>query len=398
MNNLKDKPQKLILVEALDIAKTGDLMQSRKMIGLTSNKISDEDFKQSMIALDKGFELLRQNQHSEAWSYFNKAQSVLNYSENKEILLHINTLTLLTEGIMKLFKGDAFGAVKLLNISNDMIDQLGFRHPWLKKMALSFKAAGFIAVARTYMNAADVNTAELWLSKATSQYEILLSQLDPSEESDAPAFFEIYLSKVEFSILFAILDQQVFAIDDMRRRLLSADDAFNKARYYVEKIKPDPIQKVGKSQLITYEALVKICQLEKELIVNPRPLTKEGLKTLTDFNDDLFKAKELAQEAGDRGAGVVFYVNMLTKVRSNLLFIGKVDKSDFGKFSGIITFVSLIILIIIVHLTIRPEGANAAFLFLGEMIISLIVGFGFGALKFIPLIKLYSNAIKQEKA
>ena len=87
----------------------------------------------------------------------------------------------------------------------------------------------------------------------------------------------------------------------------------------------------------------------------------------------------------------------LDRLQEKFWEIGKVKKKDFGKFGGIISFVVLVIQILIVHFTAHPTGTVALLFFLGEIIISLIVGFGFEAIKFKPLLSLYSEALKAKK-
>jgi hypothetical protein len=76
--------------------------------------------------------------------------------------------------------------------------------------------------------------------------------------------------------------------------------------------------------------------------------------------------------------------------------IGKVQKNDFGRMSGLIALSALILQVIIFHLTIRPTGNAAISFFLGEIVVSLIAGYGYEALKFKPLLKIYSDSISKK--
>jgi hypothetical protein len=64
--------------------------------------------------------------------------------------------------------------------------------------------------------------------------------------------------------------------------------------------------------------------------------------------------------------------------------------------SGPIALCALVLQITIVHLTIKPAGYAAILFFLGEIIVSLIVGYGYEALKFKPLLNLYADTIKRK--
>ena len=78
-----------------------------------------------------------------------------------------------------------------------------------------------------------------------------------------------------------------------------------------------------------------------------------------------------------------------------LLHIGqKAGKKDFGRFGGMVSLVGILVLHFAVHFTVQPTGLQAIWYFLGEVIVGLVVGFGYGALKFKPLLSLYADTIQ----
>ena len=80
-----------------------------------------------------------------------------------------------------------------------------------------------------------------------------------------------------------------------------------------------------------------------------------------------------------------------------MLRYGEAATQDFGRFSGIVSFASLVILILILYVTVKPSGYTGVLYYFGALIISLITGFGFGALKFKPLLKIFSDAINKKQ-
>ena len=86
----------------------------------------------------------------------------------------------------------------------------------------------------------------------------------------------------------------------------------------------------------------------------------------------------------------------MKRLNDSFFIIGKVKKNDFGRMSGPIVLCALVLQITIVHLTIKPAGNAAILFFLGEIIVSLIVGYGYEALKFKPLLNLYADTIKRK--
>ncbi len=82
-------------------------------------------------------------------------------------------------------------------------------------------------------------------------------------------------------------------------------------------------------------------------------------------------------------------------LQQNLLQIGKTATQDFGRFNGVVSLSAFISLYLLAHFTLRPARYQGAPSFVGALILSLIVGFGYGALRFRPLLKLFADAMRE---
>ena len=393
MSQLSD-PYQSPLIEALSLLKIGDIKIARMKLGLPLNLLTDEEFIQGMISLEQGVNLFKQGKQPEAVEHFQKVLPIINNSTDEETKVFVNIMSNFAEGISRLLKGDAYGALPFLDISADAIERLSFFLPGLDKVTFSLKATSYIALARANLNAGDITSAESWIGKAYGEYEQLFALLDPENKEDIPGFVEIYTSRIEVANLFAFLDIQSLDLDNMEQHLKTVSEDVSKLEHFVEKIQPGPFQKVARTILILHSVLKDLYSIESDLVFGRSPVNKNRIEKLQRVAQDLFKAKEIAEKAGERGKGILYPINQLSKIRQNLLKIGKIGKEEFGRFAGIVSLCSLIVLIIVVHLTIRPSGFTALLYFLGQLILSLIVGFGYGAIRFRPLLKLYSEALK----
>ena len=146
-----------------------------------------------------------------------------------------------------------------------------------------------------------------------------------------------------------------------------------------------------------YSSIKTIIKLAKKVIYEKSFLQEAEIAELKEVDDNLFKARALAYKAKERGKGYLFNINQLTQFQERLLILGKIKKRDFINISGLVSLFAFIILLFSVHLTFHPSGEGAIFYFIGEIIISIIIGFGYGALRFIPLIRLLTNAIEGKR-
>lgn len=347
-----------------------------------------------MVSLEQGLSLFIEGRQPEAIKHFQIAVPFIKKSIDEESKIFISIFASFSEGVSRLLSGDAHGAFPLLNISSDSIKCLSSFMPHLEKMAIGFKAAAYVALGRSKMNAGDITSAESSFGKAYDQYEQLLALLDPKKESDFVGFVEVYASRIEVAIVFAFLDLQALDLDDMEQRLNSVKEDILKLKYFIEKIQAGPIQKVAGGILILHSVLKDLHSLEKDLIVSRSSLSRGRIEKFQRVTQELFKAKGMAEKAGERGSGVLYTIAQLGRIRRNLLNVAKIGVEDFGRFGGIITFVTFILLQFVFHFTIQPSGVMAISYPFLSLIISLIAGFGYSAIRFIPLLKLYARARK----
>ncbi|WP_319523231.1 hypothetical protein [uncultured Desulfosarcina sp.] len=205
---------------------------------------------------------------------------------------------------------------------------------------------------------------------------------------------EIFASQLESAIVFMGFDLAVLDFDSLKLRLESATFQFSELTVILHKMPQSPIKSAMEIILILYGIYEVLSTIGRRIIKERKPLTKTQIEKLTHIDQELFKARQIANNAGKRGRVFLFTITQLSKIRTQFLEVGKVRKNDFGRLSGFLSLGALVIQVFVVHSTIHPTGSNALLFFLGEIIISLIVGFGYEAIKFKPLIEVYSEALK----
>lgn len=385
------------LFKAIDFAKIGDTQSIRSTLGIEDQSVSDSDIIQSLMLFEKGQKLLLSGHHSKAVEPLRKSLPILKKSSDSDAQFIVELLADFSEGIARLFSGDAAGAYELLNFSADSFERISFFFPDFKKAALSTKAAAHIALVRRYLSIGNIEKAES-LSGAIQQiYSDLIIELDENNEKDQMFLAEANGIQLEFVNMMATFDLSVINFDAAEKRLKAGETLNNNLISLLPKLKDSPIKLVLQIDCYIYSALNKVIRIGKKVIEEKAFLQETEIIELQEIDSSMFAARSLAHKAQDRGEGYIFAINQLSLFQERLLVIGKMQKKDFFNISGLITLFSFIILLFAVHLTVHPSGYEAIPYFIGELILSLVVGFGYGALKFIPLIKLFSKAIENKK-
>lgn len=390
MKGQKEYPIK----KALKSLKDRDITTSMNLMGINSNQLDDEDFVDGMRSLENGLALIAKGQHSQAAEPLRMALPIINLSSNEEMKFLFSVLADFTDGISKLFAGDAHGAATLLNLSTEAIERLTFFIPGFEKIALSFKAASQIAVSRMLLNSGNISETEAVVAKIETIYRELRELLDESDKEDVPFLAEALSSKVEFSVLFMSFDLAVLDFDSMKNRLDSAKQNYTDLLPIIPNLANTQIKTVLELICLLFSVYEVLAVIGNKIICERKPLAANDIEGLIKVDKKLFEAHQKANLAGERGRPLIFSINQLNRLQERFLEIGKIKKNDFGKYGGFISLTALVVQILIIHFTVHPTGAEALLFFLGETIISLIAGFGFEAIKFKPLLSLYSEAIK----
>lgn len=384
------------LLLSLQYLKKNDIKSSLEALGITNAQAQESDFVNCMMALEQGLNSLFSGHHSQSVAPLRKAIPLIDITNDEEAKFIVPTLANFAEGISLLLQGNAHDAVKLLKLSSNAIQRLNFFIPGMEKSLLSFKAAAELAVSRTYMNIGDLPAVESTFGTIIQIHEELLSKLDETNAEDFPFFNEVYGTQIEFSIVFMRFDLEVLDFNALARRIEFTKGNLNNLGKFIDKAPKSPIKTALEIIQILYVIFEIYSRIGRNIIVERLPLNKTEMNELLIADKKIFEARQKANNAGDRGKLFLYTINQLKRLNDSFFVIGKVQKNDFGRISGLIALCALVVQIGIVHLTIKPTGNAAIPFFLGEIIISLIAGYGYEALKFKPLLSLYSDIIKRK--
>jgi hypothetical protein len=391
-------PKKPNFIEqAIELATKGDFNEAKEHLDFPLKAIGDGDYLQFLMELDQGVKQFIRGNHSEANGHFKTILPLLELSEDPELKFVLYSIARFSEGMEKLIKGDAHGAIDHLEISSEAFKKLSYLFPAFVKDAHAAKAITLITIGRSHFHGGDLANTHLYFGKADAEHAELLKLLEQGNKNDSGYFSNIYASNIEKAMLFGFMELQAFEVQALRQRLNSVKQDVKGLLVVAKELDQPPLTNLFQAYVNTINIYEELANIEEEVFFKRQPLSGRSLKKMDSTFSLLIQNTDLIHKSGERGRGLQQINEQLKKIHIGLLEIGKVRVNDFGKFGGLISSLLFLVTVVGIQIFIKPIGFMGLVYTLGAMVISLIGGFGFGALKFIPLLKLYANAIKLTK-
>jgi len=382
---------------AIDLLKKGEVKNAKEILEISDAEMSDEKFIRQLTSLSTALELSANDKIIDSVPHFQSSNDLVEICNDQEIKILVPILLQYGQGITYLHSGDTYGAYQLFQYVTTSLNQLAFYDATFKKFALSTQAGAAIAIARTNLNIGNLEEAQKWMANAESTYDELLKLLDTDNPEDYGAFVEAFGLPVEVSIVWASIDLHALDVESSMNRLKSVNSKLKNLKLYTDKLTDGSTKNVSTSVIIIYENLYNLIEVVNDLFEENKELSKENLQTIKNVIYNLTNAKEIALKAGERGHGTASLINQLIRYSKNLISTNSVGKKEINKFAGLIAFLSFIIILLLVNYVFQPEQVLGLGYFFGSLLLSLIIGYGFGALKFMPLINTYKETLKDLK-
>jgi len=382
---------------AIEHIKNHNIADARLVLQLHGT-LSDSEVTRGLITLDKGLNLLLKQDTSASLQPLKDSYQILCKSDDENIKSFIQNLIMSIEGIEKLFNGDTENATTLLNNSSEAWEKMSFYLPEFELNALSMKATFYIAKSKTFINTGDISSAEIALGQCRGVHEKLLKKLDRNIEEHITSFVEVYGTRIEFALMhitsFAL---PTLDIDLMRNQISGISEDIRLVKEILPNTPDGEIKYIVESYLLLTKALETLGETLEIIIFKRRAFKLYEVEKLIKVEETIFIARQTALKSGLRSRGVILACDQLSRLQTNLLRAGKSVTKDFGRFSGLISLMSFVIVFTSIQLTLEPVGMAALQYFTGTVIFSLIVGFGYGALKFMPLMTLFKKALSESR-
>jgi hypothetical protein len=382
------------LDHALQAARNGDLTAARALLEVPESDLSDPELLAALNHLNQAMRLGPFGDRPvEADQAFDRADPVLRGEASLSRFLR--TVARFYKGASLLHQGDGHGATRLLQESAEELQQFAFTSPELERLAHRAQIAFFVAELRRSLNGNDMPAARAWMDRVTDAQERLLATLDPEDDTDADAYLEIYGTALEFSTSLAFLEVQAFSFDTAARLLRQGSDAARQTPDLLSRRPSGTLPSLVAALLHMRTALEKIVPAARRITSGRSPSGRETLSDLEEALDEIHESQGHARAGLEQGKGYVSMAERLKTLCVNLIESGRVRKGDWGRVGGPIAAIVFGVLVVLVATVAKPTGLNAGLLYSSCLVVALVAGFGFGALRFRPLLQMQSDLLKQ---
>jgi hypothetical protein len=381
-------------IQAIEQLKSGDLESARELLDVSRDQLGDNEFTDCLMALDRGLSLTQNDRLTEALDHLRTSIPLVEACSDQELKTVVSVLVRYSEGLKMLHQGDATGALQSLEAASGTLDRLSFFDAEFAKSAASAEVAACVALARANMNGGNVEGAQEWFGRAKDKLRELSKLLDEDDPKDATGWTEVYGLPVEFSSLWAMFDLQALDTEQAKDRLRQSEDELGKLKDTLDDLQDGPVRDVSEANILINQSLRDIVEIADQTLQEGEHLSQEDIEVLRDRIKDLRESKNLARRAGSRGQGYHWMIDQLTKFAKNLLRGRNFRVSDFGRYSGVISFGVFVICLLVAYFTFAPESGMGIGYIFACLIIALVAGFGYGAIDFVPLLQTYRNVIQ----
>jgi hypothetical protein len=341
----------------------------------------------------RGLELMLSGRHSEAVPYLDRALPTISQSTNDNIRKLISSLSNVARGIERLFQGDAHSAEKLLQEAARTADEVSLHLPELDTFAIETRANLYLASARVAMSAGDLARAQVLIGRIRAERGRILAKLRPDSQEYLLNRLTGALEQMEFIISMSARDLGMLDLQSARRRLEDGRESYRALGSMLKKLPEQGILRLlAEAFTETYSAIEKLHAAMEHFIARRGALNRRILSDFERGEQLLYDARERALTLAERGAGLLLVIDSVDKTYRNLVIQAKPAGKDFGRFSGLVSLAALIVLMVVVHTVIKPPSDVLLPFFFGCVILALVVGFGFGALRLLPLLRVWEDS------
>ena len=261
---------------------------------------------------------------------------------------------------------------------------------------LASKVAAYIAMSRTCIAASDIIGSVRYYGECERTLIELEKECDIDDEDDIDIFVLIYGTPIEISSALSLLHLQTLDTTTAKERISQINEKLDLLKSIIPRMQPTSTKDMAESIVLIGQSLkIVIEKSEKIFYQNTKNINQDDITDLASQIPVFSRVEYLSKRAGERGSGYLFIAEQTKAFCKNLLNFHKINREYISQYSGIISFLSFITLMLIVEIFINPSESYGLLYFFGALILALIVGFGFAAVKFIPLLRLYKELLSK---
>jgi hypothetical protein len=181
--------------------------------------------------------------------------------------------------------------------------------------------------------------------------------------------------------------------EECKQHLTTCADSVKEIQSYLPHLQDGPPRRIVAAMLLVYDALQRTVAIAEKSLQKSTPFNPADLTALADSRRDLFLARQHAIRAGEQGQGLITTIDQINAYSFTLSTLRAPRFEQWLPVSGAASFFTFLLLIVVVRYVIEPPGLLWFAYFLGCLLVALITGFGYGALRFVPLLAKYKEVL-----
>ncbi len=388
----------LPLRTAASLVRQDKIAEAKRCLSISNELISDEHFCADLIELESALITTLNQGIGDAVDHFFKANKLIDcigtQTKSGQILHFLRSAA---NGYHALYNSDPSTAIANLKIADSHIKPLLRHHPELALTKTSIENAILTSTAQHYFAKGDYLNAERVYGQLHVNFTETIKVLEQSDIDNPIAFSEIFGTILEFNLTLTHQDICTLKFSDGSIRLKSSKENVEKFRKYIKEIQDTPFKSICISMSLLYDVAVIICDASVHLIDNKKEPTENLLGSLRELPRMIFEAREAGIKAGQRGERLTNFVTSVQRYSDSLLKLAKPRKES-PLHVGSVIFLSVFLLLFVpTVLILKPTDPFMTFYTVSYFTVALISGFGYGALRFLPLIRQYQKLLASAK-
>ena len=375
----------------LDAVREGDFKTARELLGLDTDTPDDDEIVEAMMAYAEAQRLFASGRLPDAAVLYRKMARLFDQSSVKRIWAPVVVNSQLAEGMSLLMRGDAAGALPILDEVATRIEKEAFHSTELEWLAQTIRIAAITALAKSAANGGDLEEFEARAGQIREILERMVAKRNPEDPESWAQFAMRWAQPLEIAAMLIGVEigelDFAGALDHLRSEDESASRLAEHMKHPPAGLDVSPFQVT----LSVYQVTSALTHVANDLLVSRDALDRGRLQVLEMAALQIADLEREVLARGEAGRPYLYVLGRLRRLRTNLLTLGTPGKQDFGRFAGLISGVAFVIFVVTIFLFATPDILTTPIYLIAALAMSLVVGFGFGALRFIPLLRLVAK-------
>ncbi|MGP8291541.1 hypothetical protein ACT3OH_14845, partial [Vreelandella zhanjiangensis] len=379
MSNLYFISFNLIENDRLEEAK--DIFLKRK------NVFSNDEFKEKMLSFKKGYDLMTAGFYQDAVFFMEESSKLIGLIKDEEFEQILISFLSFCKGIVLLWEGDNFRAEEEITKAKEKLKGVILSTPSLEIDFFNMEAAVSTIKAKKALSIGNFNDFEKFSGEARGYYKRIINAMQLTGIENKKTLAVVYGSEIESCLAITRSFVDKFEFEKALSNLSKYKEDFHKLSQCKENIGDESLSRVLNVLCLIFMIYERLLICLVKFYVENKKIEVKDFTSLRSIEGLCMDARNEANLAGSRCQSFLYVIEQLERVSVSVRSLQSITKKDLGKASGGIALLVFVFLSLFIKFFVFKDEAYPSNFLLLQVVFSLIVGFGYGAIKFLPILK-----------